>query len=212
MRSQIPHLPAIRFSSGRKKNPEVQEFEIVPQTLLKRPMGVHRRLIFVSCLSLAFAADANAQVKQIPPIHALAVSGEQVDLPSGLHGRVAVLVVSFSQASRDEVTAWGLRLEADYHGSSNVVYYEMPVLASVPRPLRGWVTRKIKDSIPATAQPRFVPILDHEAEWKAAAGFSRNDREGDAYVLVVDSGGNILSRMVGAPSSQSYAELARRLR
>lgn len=191
---------------------EPRRIAIVPQPLPKRPMGVHRSLAIVPCLLFAVAASANGQVKQIPPIHAIAVSGEHVDLPSGLHGRVAVLVVSFSQGSRDEVTAWGRRLEADYHGSPNVLYYEMPVLAGVPRPLRGWVTRKIKDSIPAPAQPRFVPILDHEAEWKAAAEFGRNGGEEDAYVLVVDSSGNILSRMAGAPSDQSYAELTKRLR
>jgi hypothetical protein len=173
-------------------------------------MDMPLRAILVLLLSLP--ALATAQNTPIPPVHATAFSGEQIDLPQGLHGHSAVLIVSFSQSSRDAVTLWGRRLAADYLDSPTVLYYEMPVLAAVPRLLRSMVLNKIKNSVPPRAQPRFVPVLDHEDEWKSAAGFSKQTPDEDAYLLLVDSNGIIRFREpAGSPTDQTYADLKHRL-
>jgi hypothetical protein len=157
---------------------------------------------------LAVCAYAPACAQQIPPVHATALSGARVDLPEALRGRAAVLVLGFSQASRDQVTAWGKRLAADYRESDSVIYFEMPVLESVPRMLRGWVTKKMGESVPDRARATFLPIADHEAEWKAAANFSKS---GDAYVLVVDKTGAVRGRAEGPATDATYAEVKRLL-
>lgn len=155
--------------------------------------------------------------ERIPELHATAFSGETVDLPQGLRGHTAVLIVSFSQGSRDSVTGWSRRLADDYRNSPTVLYYEMPVLAAVPRFLRGVVMGKIKKDVPPRDQPRFVPIVDHEAEWRSAVGFGKQDTghpagADDAYLLVVDGFGTIRFRTAApAPTDQTYAELKRRL-
>ena len=145
-----------------------------------------------------------AQEMKIPALHATALSGDAVALPEGLQGRTGVLVVGFSQASRASVTAWGKRLAAEYRNDPAVLYYEMPVLASIPRLMRGFVLDRIKADVPERAQSRFVPILTDEKSWKQAVGFQRPD---DAYVLVVDSHGTIRLREQGAPSDATYGEI-----
>ncbi len=154
---------------------------------------------------------------RIPELHATAFSGDAVNLPQGLEGHTAVLIVAFSQGSRDAVTGWSRRIAADYRSSPTVLYYEMPVLAAIPRFLRGVVLGQIKKDVPPRAKPRFVPILDHEDEWKTAVSFGRQESgnlpgPNDAYLLVVDGSGTIRSRMAGpAPDDRAYAELKRRL-
>ena len=144
----------------------------------------------------------------MPEVHTTSLSNEEVRLPEGLQGKQGVLVIGFSRNSREAVTAWGRRLAADYRESPSVVYYEMPVLASVPRLVRGLVLRQIKASVPERAQPRFVPLLDKEEEWRSAAHFDKPD---EAYVLLVDGKGFIRWQTEGGPTDRQYAELKEQL-
>jgi hypothetical protein len=157
---------------------------------------------------MSLSTRAQAQALHIPALHGTALSGDKVDLPDALRGKSGILVLGFSQASRDGVTAWGKRLAAGYRDSPTVMYYEMPVLESVPRMLRGWVTKKISEDVPDRAKNRFLPVLDHESAWKSAAQFGKGD---DAYVLIVDSDGAVRGRIVGAASDANYAEVKRLL-
>ncbi len=166
--------------------------------------------IVVSVFALLSSAMANAQsaLGRIPPAQGTLLSGQSVVLPAALHGKPGVVVIGFSQSARDEVTNWGRRLGADYFGSPDLAYYEVAMLAEVPGFLRGFVTRKIREGVSQQGQMHFLPVADHEAEWKAAAGYSRPDA---AYVLLLDSEGNVTWRMAGAFTASSYAELQRRL-
>jgi len=145
---------------------------------------------------------------QIPPLHGTTLTGEKVDLPKCLKGRVGVLVLGFSQASRDAVAEWGKRLTGEYRTSATVVYYEMPVLESVPHLLRGFVLKQIQKSVPEPGRSRFIPILDHEADWKKASGFVKPD---DAYVLVVDAEGDVAWKTEGGATDAAVAEVLRRV-
>ena len=129
-----------------------------------------------------------------------------MDLPEQLHGRVGVLVVGFSQDAREEVADWGRRLAGDYRGTDAVAYYEMAMLGGVPRLLRGWVVGRIRDSVPDRARGHFLPVFDHEGEWKISVGYRKPE---DAYVLVIDGFGVVRSRVEGAASDRGYADLKR---
>jgi hypothetical protein len=167
------------------------------------------RVLFLCALLPGFATMAAAQ--RIPDLHAVAFSGDRVDLPQAIQGHTAILIVSFSQDSRDNVTAWFHRLAADYRNSPTILYYELPVVAGVPRFLRSYVTNKIKDSVSIPARPRFIPVDDHEDEWKSVTGYTRQNGD-DAFLLIVDGSGNIRTHMVaGPPTDQTYAELRQRL-
>ena len=149
------------------------------------------------------AGGAEAAVS-IPEVRGTSFTGQAVNLPTDLKGRVGILVVGFSQGSRDAVKDWGVRLSADYEGSAAVVFYEMPVLAGVPRLLRGYVTGKIKDSVSERGRPHFVPILQNEAGWRTVTGYSIGD---DAYVLVVDGAGVVRWQTHERVTDQIYFKL-----
>jgi hypothetical protein len=150
------------------------------------------------------AGDAGAA--SIPPLRGTTFSGETVALPDALRGRVGVLIVGFSEASRKEAADWGHKLADDPQRPAEIAYYEMPVLESVPKLLRGWVLKKIKESVSAKGQAHFLPVLDHEADWKRAAGYGKAD---DAYLLVVDGNGVVRWKTEGALSDSAYAEVKR---
>jgi hypothetical protein len=141
-------------------------------------------------------------------VHTPAFDGSTVDLPGALQGRLGILVIGFSQNSRDQVTDWSKRLEADFRASSSVTYYQMTVLEDVPRPLRSFVAGKVRESIPDVARPRSIAIVEHEAEWKTLAGFGLPD---NAYLLIVDEHGVVRARLQGPMTDKTYAQLRSQL-
>lgn len=149
-----------------------------------------------------------AAAVRIPPVHGSVLSGEKVNLPEALKGKVGVLVLGFSRASGDVVAAWGKKLFREYNGSDAVAYFEMSELESVPGILRGFVMKKISESMPDVAKSHFLPVLDHEKEWKAVAGFKASD---DAYVLVVDDTGTLRGRVQGIATDANVAEVKRQV-
>lgn len=146
---------------------------------------------------------------RIPQEHSQSLAGQIVELPGAFAGRRGVLVVGFSQESRDQVTAWGKLLSPDFAHSADVAYFQVAQFAGVPRILRGWVIKKVKASVPERAQAHFLVVTEHESEWKSITGYASAD---DAYVIVIDSSGAVRWKTHGAPTDAAYADLKQHLR
>jgi hypothetical protein len=155
-------------------------------------------------LGVSTCADGAESTLSIPVVRGTSFGGQAVNLPMDLKGRVGVLVVGFSQGSRNAVKDWGLRLSADYEGSPVVMFYEMPMLAEVPRLLRGYVTAKIKDSVSERARPHFVPIVENEAGWRTITGYAGGN---DAYAVVVDTTGVVRWQTHEKVTDRTYLNL-----
>jgi hypothetical protein len=146
-----------------------------------------------------------ASAERIPEVHGTSFANQAVNLPAALQGKAAgVLVIGFSRGSREAVTGWATKIAADYRTSPVVAYYELPILAGVPGFVRGMVLRSIKSSTPERAQRRVVPVTSDEAGWKAVTHYGQAD---DAYLLVVDSQGNVVWQTQGQPTDAAYAAL-----
>ena len=169
------------------------------------------RLFAPGLLLLASATPLLGQQK-VPALQGPALSGAPVDFPHDLQGHTSVLIVSFSQDARNTVTGWFRRLSDDYRNSPTVLYYALPDLSGAPGFLRGTIARKIRESVAAPAQPRFVPILKNDEAWKTVTGFSKQAPDDQAWVLLVDGTGTIRAHFAAAaPTDQTYAGLKRQI-
>jgi hypothetical protein len=149
------------------------------------------------------AAGQTAALK-IPSLQGTTFAGQTVSLPQQLEGKVGVLVVGFSKGSGDVCKGWGQQLAQSYHDSRDVMYFQMPVLESVPKLVRGMVVKSIKSGVPAAEQPHFLPVFSHEVEWRTTARYSNAD---DAYVLVVDGQGSVRWETSGKLTDAGFAAL-----
>ncbi len=165
--------------------------------------------LLIPCAGL-FTLLAAPNAPTLPAVHAQLLSGTAVNLPEDLHGRPTVIVIGFSQGSREEVAAWGRRLAPDYRDAQDVGYFEVAELEAVPRLLRGYVLKKIRETVPERAQPHFLTVTEHEAEWKSATSFADSSKD-DAYVVIVDPEGQVRYTTHGAVSDAGYGELKRQL-
>jgi hypothetical protein len=166
--------------------------------------SLSRKVVVGLQLLSAVVVAAQTQNVRIPMTHGTSFAGAQVTLPDDLRGRVGVLLLGFSKSSGDVCKGWGQRLAATYPESSRVMYYQMPVLESVPKLIRGMVLKSMRSGVPEAEQLHFMPMFSDEAEWKKIARYANAD---DAYVLVVDGEGRIRWQTSGKVTDAGFVAL-----
>ena len=142
--------------------------------------------------------------QSIPPINAKALDDSQVVLPKPGSPQWLILVLGFSHKSGDNCAPWGKRLASDFHSDARVDYYQVPVLAGAPSFVRPMIVKGMRKEIPASEQPRFVPVYDHEAEWKKLVNFNEPDAP---YIVLSRADGTVVWQTHGLLSEPLYAEL-----
>jgi len=153
--------------------------------------------LFISAL-LLFSLSSS-----IPPGVNTSLAGEKVEFPRSLHGPVSFLIVGFSQKSADQATEWAKAIDAlETCQGQRLTWYQLPVIAGAPGFLRPLIMRAMRAGLTRALQQHFVPIADHEADWKLAAGYQASDPpKDDAYVLAVDEKGQIVTKWHGSRQS-----------
>ena len=99
-------------------------------------------------------------------------------------------------------------MQADYGKSRDFNYFEIAVLAGAPKLVRGMIVRRMGSSVPFDERAHFVPLLDGEPAWRAVAHYHKPE---DAYVLLVDRKGVVLSRIEGDATNAAYADFKRQV-
>jgi hypothetical protein len=150
------------------------------------------------------AGVGRIEAQGIPPIHARALDDSQVVLPKNGGSQLLILVLGFSHKSGDNCTPWDKKLAADFRADAHAEYYQIPVLAGAPSFVRPMILKGMRKGIPPDQQPRFVPVYDHEAEWKKLVNFSGPD---DPYILLARPDGSIIWQTHGLFSESSYGQL-----
>jgi hypothetical protein len=165
-------------------------------------MMKHSILRALFLLATIFAGRSGAQ--SIPPVNGKALDDSQVVLPKTRSSQLLILVLGFSHKSGDNCTPWDKRLAAEFHSDARVEYYQIPVLAGAPSFVRPMIVKGMRKGIPTSEQPRFVPVYDHEAEWKKLVNFSEPD---DPYVVLARPDGSVIWQTHGLLSETLYSEL-----
>ena len=151
---------------------------------------------------LLFAAPCLAEI--IPLTHGTTLSGKEVVLPRDLPSRISILVLGFTQKSAESSRGWGIGLAPLIAANKSVTCFQIPVLASVPRLFRGVVLRLMRNGVPGSIQPFFLPIFEGEKEWKKTVSYREPD---ESYVLLVGRTGEIVWQTHGAFTEQKLREL-----
>ena len=162
-----------------------------------------RLRIAALCLS-TLVSSSTFLAQSIPPVKAKALDDSEVVLPKPGGQQFLILVLGFSHKSGETCTPWDKRIAADYGSDSHIAYYQLPVLAGAPSMVRPMILHGMRKDVPAFLHPHFVPIYDHEEDWKKLVNFSGAD---DAYILVTGPDGQVLWHTHGPLTDAAYAEL-----
>ena len=150
-------------------------------------------------------ASARAQAPQpLPHIEGENLAGHKVVLPDDASGKVAVLVLGFTKASKGPTGAWAAKILAEFGSRSGFELYQLPVLEDVPRFIRGMVISSMRKGVKVEMRDHFVPILEGEAGLKKLVGYKEPD---DAYLVVLNPADQIVRQLHGAFSASAYEGL-----
>jgi hypothetical protein len=159
-----------------------------------------------AALCLLISIDVVAQ--QLPRLQEENLAGNQVVLPDAASGKVAVLVMGFTHASKTPTEAWAKRVQADFGKTTGFELYQLPVLEEVPRMIRSMVISGIKKGVPENQRATFIPVLHKEDELKKLVGYKEAD---DAYMVVLDRSGQVAYQTHSATPDSGYAQLRAKL-
>ena len=150
-----------------------------------------------------------ATAQSLPNTDEVTLAGDQIHLESALKGNVGVLILGFSKKSEGQVREWTKALLTELSAERSIVIFEMPILESMPRLVRGMAVRSMKNASSPTERQHFLPVFHNEMQWKEVARFSEPD---DAYIVVLDREGKIVWREHGPIDEKRKTELIGRVR
>ncbi len=169
-------------------------------------MAAKNKITFTGTLIIALLVVGVSRVsaQQIPRVDEQNLSGHRVQLPQDVSGRIAVLILGFSRASKEPTSAWGKKLQTDLGHTPGFEIYSMPVIEEVPGVIRGMVISGMRRGTPENLRDHFVPVLHNEAEWKKLVGYREPD---DAYLVLLNRDGAIAYQTHGPVTEKSYGDL-----
>ena len=138
----------------------------------------------------AYTGLAQFPNSSIPVGRVNTLDGHTLTLPADLPARATVLILGFGRHSQDATTAWEKRVRMQLAHPPAIGFYDMAMLAEVPGFVRPMVLRSVRKAVPDVLKPNFVPLTEHEDDWKRAAGYDPAQPDA-AYVLLVDAHGNV---------------------
>lgn len=145
----------------------------------------------------------NAFAQRLPRLQEDNLVGQSVVLPDAAAGKVAVLVLGFSQASKNPTSTWAKRIWLDYGQTPGLALYQLAILEAVPRMFRSMIISGIRKGIPEDQRPNFLPVVHNEAELQKLVGFKEAD---DASIIVLDRSRKVAYQTHSASVDPAYVE------
>jgi hypothetical protein len=101
----------------------------------------------LALLWLAATPEALTNGAVLPLIGGQSLTDKPVQLPDAARGKPALLVFSFSKQAGNDARLWSARFRRDATANKSALYFNLIVLESVPRLLRGMVSSSIKSGM-----------------------------------------------------------------
>jgi hypothetical protein len=142
----------------------------------------------------------------LPRLEGDFLSGRKAILPDDLNGKVAVLLISFSTASRQAVEDWAERLLAEYADAPGVAFFQVPVLGQAARLGRWFIDSEMRKATPKEFHENVITVYASAEQWKTVIGFSRLEPD-TVHLLVLDATGRVRGLQRGPFSPDAFAAL-----
>ncbi len=168
--------------------------------------------LLLLAVSLIVSMDATAPVKVGEPLPVLKgefLTGKPAVLPSAAKGKVALLALGFTYASRFRVEAWVGRFRKDFDHNSAVTFYEIPLIGGMARMGKWFIDSGMRRGTPVADQENVITVYGGVDAWKKTVNFRDSDA---AYLILIDQQGVVQWQHSGPFDETAYTTLTARTR
>ena len=145
-------------------------------------------LMSMATLRAGVTPDSLRVGDPLPELSGQTLSGHTAVLPRGSAGKVTLMALGFTYASRNAVDAWAdwFRTRAD--PKMDVTFFEVPMIGGVATLGRWFIDRGMRNGTPAELHDQVITVYQGTGEWKQRLAYS-TDHKDDAYLIVIDRAG-----------------------
>jgi len=172
-------------------------------------------VLVIGMIRNASASAAELAVgERLPALRGEYLSGRKAALPDDASGRVALLLVGFSYASRKPVEAWTQRFRGEFADKTQVTFYEVPMLGGAARMGKWFIEGGMRRGTPKADQENVITVYGGTDAWRQRLGVQAADAKAEdaAYLILLDRKGNVVWRHTGPLEEAAYQALAAQVR
>jgi hypothetical protein len=142
--------------------------------------------------------------ERLPILAGEFLTGRTAVLPEASAGRVTLLMVGFTYASREPVEAWGAWYRATFGSRSDMTFFEVPMIGGLAKLGRWFINRGMRGGTPEGLHENVITVYNDSGDWKERLSYSP-EHENAAYLVVLDGEG-IVRWLYRGPFEPALAE------
>ena len=136
----------------------------------------------------AASATALRVGDRLPALAGEFLTGRDAQLPDAASGRVALVALGFTYASRYPVEAWMDWFKRRYGTRPSLTFFEVPVIGGMARMGRWFIDSGMRRGTPKALHEHVITVYGDSGTWKRRFGL-KDDRA--AVLVVLDQAGTI---------------------
>jgi hypothetical protein len=157
-------------------------------------------------LLLGGAVAAPFTGERLPHLQGEYLTGQKAGLPEDLYGKVALLVVAFTDGALTAARKWKSAFDVKTAGQSGVESLEVFLLKPQNRVARALILTKLRHAMTRDEERRAIVAFSAEDGWRRSAGDSE---ESAAYAVLLDAAGTVRGIYRATGPDERAAQVAR---
>jgi len=143
-------------------------------------------------MSLAAGTGAAQQSLRVgeplPPLKGQFLTGRNAVLPQASSGKVTLIAMGFTYASRVPVEAWADWYRSAIGSRTDITLFEVPMIGGLATLGRWFIDRGMRDGTPAGLHEQVITVYRGTGDWKQRVSYASAHKD-DAYLIVLDKEG-----------------------
>lgn len=124
----------------------------------------------------------------LPRLEGQFLTGREAVLPQASAGKVTLIAMGFTYASRMPVEAWADWYRSAIGARTDVTFFEVPMIGGLGKLGRWFIDRGMRSNTPADLHEHVITVYRDTGDWKRWLSYS-SDHADDAYLIVLDRNG-----------------------
>jgi hypothetical protein len=125
---------------------------------------------------------------RFPDLKGQFLTGRSAVLPAAAAGKVTLVAMGFTYASRFPVEAWAEWYRTKMGPRTDVAFFEVPMIGGLATLGRWFIDRGMRNGAPAALHESVITVYGGTTDWKTRLAYSAGHKD-DAYLVLCDRDG-----------------------